>query len=72
MAQLHIREQSKPFHARQITRLLGQALYLAGWLTRQEVEDSMEADDQPKLLVSTPDGREFLVTVEPVEDPGQL
>jgi hypothetical protein len=63
---LKIRPQKVPFHARQVTRLLAVALTKAGWLPQDRQDEVMSGDGLPAMLITTPDGREFLVTVEQV------
>jgi hypothetical protein len=64
MANLHIRKQGKAFHARQIARLIAVAWTEIGWLDRAEQDEAMSGEGLPALMVTTPDGREFLITVE--------
>lgn len=66
MSDLKIRPQSKPFHARQVARLLAVALTKAGWLAAAQQDEALSVDGQPVMSLTTPDGREFLITVTEV------
>jgi hypothetical protein len=67
MPELHVKPQSKPFTARQVARLISISLRVSEWLSGQEAEDAMAERPAPALMVTTPDGREFLITVEEIK-----
>lgn len=64
MANLKIRKQGKPFHARQIARLVAVAFTQLGWMDQASQDEAMSGEGLPALMITTPDGREFLITVE--------
>jgi hypothetical protein len=42
------------------------ALTKAGWLPQDRQDEVMSGEGLPAMLITTPDGREFLITVEQV------
>jgi hypothetical protein len=66
MANLKVAPQRVPFHSRQIARLIAVAFVKAGWLDPHQQNEALSDDHLPALSLVTPDGREFLITVEKI------
>lgn len=65
---LRVSPQRKPFHSRQVARLLAIALFRAQMLTEDvSPEDILAPDHAPVLTFTTPDGRIFTVVVSEVK-----
>lgn len=68
MPTLRVRPQRTPYHARQVARFVAIAFTAANMLAnRAEQDAALDVMGNPALLVNTPDGREFLITVTEVE-----
>lgn len=65
--ELRVRPQQTPFRARQVARFIAIAFCAANMLEdRRDQNRALSADHRPSLHVSTPDGRQFRISVEEI------